>query len=999
MGTEQQAKRRSGAGRRPLSLLTATFLTLGAGVVFLTRAPAAEAAPAEKCTRTKGAVVAVDFGHWGGPVVRGCDLTPTTGYELLRSGGFGTTGTGHDGPGFICRIGNSGFKNGKQHPTPAEEDCVLTPQATAYWSYWIASPGQRKWTYSPLGATSRTLEPGDVDAWVFGGTDIGGTKGRPTFTPDDVRPPGGDPPAPGDPAAPNVPPGKVDLTAATRWLTERLTNGQRVVVEGDPAPNYLATTEVAYALASLGDANPTPRRIADYLGRTEHTEAYAYPAGKDEAPDATAAARLALVAEATGKDPRAFGGHDLLGDLLANVCLSGSDAPQPVPGCATRGDFRGTGQTEGQALAVIALLSGGAKPPADAVTRLAELQCDDGGFPSFLILDGQVCESEAGSTALVALALQTAGGHTPAVTRARSSLKKAQFRTGAWPAASYSVPGSAHATGWVAQTLRALGDPAHADAAVSWLSRQQLPGGGFAFEEGTTDPLLYATTAAVVAGARSDLVTLTTPEPPTPPTTPPTGPPTTGPTAPPAGEGPDLRKGSAFLTDHKRLVQGRYYEGSPRFADYGLTIDGAYALAATGHDDATLRDIVDFLDKGGEDASGRGVHDWTKIGTKYAGGGFIGKAAVLAESVGRDPRDFGGRDLIAALAEGVCPAATPAEPRKCAGKGNYTYATSVFSQSLGVIAQVRAGETAAASGAIAYLKSLQDPSTGAWPSLIGEPSAVEADSTAMAAMALDLLPDAGSQAAVDKSLAWLAAQQLPDGGFTGASGNSVNSAALAVQGLSLDAGKYPAQIAKARKFLASQQNEDGGFNVVKGGQPGSDVRASTQAVGGATGVSFGTLTRDLSGTTARPVPSTAPEPTPSTPRIITAGEEPGGTGGTGGGSLAATGSQVTGLAVAAVLLVLGGWVTTRTTRFHRTATEGPTPAPGHRTDGGPRPTPGRRTTKGGPRPTSGRTTKSGPRPTPGRTTDSDRTAGSGRATDDDPTPAPAPDRATDGGPA
>ncbi|MEO3973727.1 prenyltransferase/squalene oxidase repeat-containing protein [Streptomyces sp. CAU 1734] len=921
MGTGQQTKRWSGSGQRLLSLVTAAFLTLGTGVTYFTASSPASADPIERCTRTSGAIVAVDFGPWGGPVVRGCDTTPTTGYELLQSGGFGTVGTEHDGPAFVCRIGSGAFDAGKKYPTPAEDDCVLTPQATAYWSYWTASPGQRKWTYSPLGAMSRTLGPGDVDAWVYGGTDIGGgTKGRPAFTPDDVRAEGGDPPAPGDPAAPNVPPGTVDLPAASRWLTERLTNGQRVVAEGDTAPNYPATTEVAYALAALDNENPAVRRIAGFLGRPEHTAAYAYPAGKDEAPDAGAAARLALVAEAAGKDPRAFGGRDLLGDLMANVCLSGADAPQPVPGCATKGDFRTTGQTEGQTLAVIALLSGGVKPPADAVARLAGLQCDDGGFPSFLILDGQVCESEAGSTALVALALQRAGGHTAVVTRARSSLKKAQFPTGAWPAASYSVPGSAHATGWVAQTLRALGDRAHANAGVSWLSRQQLPGGGFAFEEGVTEPLLYATTAAVIAGAKSDLVSLTTREP-APPTTP-TKPPTT-----PPGEGPDLRKGSAYLTDHKRLIRGRHYESSPGFAEFGLTIDGAYALAATGHDNATLRNIVDFLDKGGEDAGGRDLHDWTGIGTDHAGGGFIGKAAVLAESVGRDPRDFGGRDLIAALAEGICPAATPATPRKCAAKGNYTWATSVFSQSLGVIAQVRAGETTAAAGPIAYLKSLRDPSTGAWPSLIGEKSESEVDSTAMAAMTLDLLPDADSRAAVDKALAWLAGQQLADGGFSGASGNSVNSAALAVQGLSLDAGKYAGHLVKARKFLASQQNKDGGFNVAKGGQPGSDVRASAQAVGGATGISFGLLTRDLSGTTPEPVPSASPRPSPSTPEIVTPGGDtqgsgsaggPGTTGGpdggTGGGSLASTGSRVIALAGAAVLLVLGGWGATRIAR-------------------------------------------------------------------------------------
>ncbi|NEE56065.1 peptidase, partial [Streptomyces sp. SID8455] len=102
--------------------------------------------------------------------------------------------------------------------------------------------------------------------------------------------------------------------------------------------------------------------------------------------------------------------------------------------------------------------------------------------------------------------------------------------------------------------------------------------------------------------------------------------------------------------------------------------------------------------------------------------------------------------------------------------------------------------------------------------------------------------------AVAKALAWIASKQLEDGGFPGAAGNSVNSAALAVQGLSLDAEKYGKQIAKARTFLASQQNADGGFNVAKEGQRGSDLRASTQAVGGSTGISFGVLARSLDGT-------------------------------------------------------------------------------------------------------------------------------------------------------
>ncbi|WP_330172432.1 hypothetical protein OG875_01790 [Streptomyces sp. NBC_01498] len=163
---------------------------LGLTVVALaaTTAPAAAAPqPIGRCTTSSGAVLAVDFSHWGGPVYRSCGTTPTTGYELLNQGGWRTTGTGHDGPAFICRIGYSGHQKGRQYPTAADDDCVLTPPASAYWSYWHADPGAKDWSYSQLGAMLHKPRPGSVDLWIFGGTDIKGTEGRPTVTPDQLR--------------------------------------------------------------------------------------------------------------------------------------------------------------------------------------------------------------------------------------------------------------------------------------------------------------------------------------------------------------------------------------------------------------------------------------------------------------------------------------------------------------------------------------------------------------------------------------------------------------------------------------------------------------------------------------------------------------------------------------------------------------------------------------------------------------------------------------------
>ena len=180
----------------------------------------------------------------------------------------------------------------------------------------------------------------------------------------------------------------------------------------------------------------------------------------------------------------------------------------------------------------------------------------------------------------------------------------------------------------------------------------------------------------------------------------------------------------------------------------------------------------------------------------------------------------------------------------CAGPGNYRYASSVFDQSLGIVAQLRAGQATDAKAPIAYLESLRNPD-GSFPSLIPSGHDRDIDSTAMAVMALALVHTAQAGADVTAGLAWIAGQQQPGGGFHGTAGISVNSAGLAIQALSLRAGQYRRQIQLALAFLASEQNQNGGFNADANSQPGSDLRATTQAVSGATGISFGLLFRDL----------------------------------------------------------------------------------------------------------------------------------------------------------
>ena len=149
---------------------------------MLGAAPAgATALPISQCTTSSGVILAVDFGHWGGPVLRACGSTPTTGYALLNQGGWRSTGTQTDGPGLVCRISYSGYQGGAAFPSESEQACYRTPPTTASWSYWHADPGQSSWTYSQDGAQNYSPRPGSVDLWTYAGS------GNPRVSPDSVR--------------------------------------------------------------------------------------------------------------------------------------------------------------------------------------------------------------------------------------------------------------------------------------------------------------------------------------------------------------------------------------------------------------------------------------------------------------------------------------------------------------------------------------------------------------------------------------------------------------------------------------------------------------------------------------------------------------------------------------------------------------------------------------------------------------------------------------------
>ena len=306
----------------------------------------------------------------------------------------------------------------------------------------------------------------------------------------------------------------------------------------------------------------------------------------------------------------------------------------------------------------------------------------------------------------------------------------------------------------------------------------------------------------------------------------------------------DLTTAVGYLTNPANLVNSTHYDPfGPTFPTVGLTIDGALGLAAAKTADPTLAMITTWV--------AHNADSWTGIETSTfpPSGGALGKEALLAEVVGRDPHNFGGHDLIAAIDQAVCTGVSAT----CVAAGNYTDSSSVFDQTLGVLAQLRAGDTTNAASPVAYLESLQK-GNGAWSGAIPASTTTTVDSTAMAVMALDLTSSTTAQLAVQSGLDWIVTQQQGDGGFTGASGISTNSTALAVMALGTSTF-YATQIAAAQTFLAAEQNPDGGFTTAVGTATGSNLRGSTQAVNGLAGASFGTLSDPLTGPTP-PAPPT-----------------------------------------------------------------------------------------------------------------------------------------------
>jgi len=330
----------------------------------------------------------------------------------------------------------------------------------------------------------------------------------------------------------------------------------------------------------------------------------------------------------------------------------------------------------------------------------------------------------------------------------------------------------------------------------------------------------------------------------------PTPVPTPGPTYP------------ATATDSQRATAALSYLLSAQSTDgsidksLGETADYVIGAADAGYDPATLTGCT---------AGGTGALAFLATASDAAttDAAQTGKTILAVVAAGLDPTAFSGRDLVSRLAA-LYHADTGAY-----GDG------ATFSDAFAILAGVAAGVSvpAAATGA---LTALQDPD-GSW-SYGKAPVAAgggDTNSTAVALMALD---SAGVHSADAAAIAYLATQQLADGGFpyqnTTAYGPPASDPdsdalvleALVVTGQSPTAAAWSKGSATVMTSLRAGQAMDGGFVY-----PGSGESAFTtsQVPAALVGLPYGAPTHPGAGLTVPPtgcpnyVPAASPTAQPS----------------------------------------------------------------------------------------------------------------------------------------
>jgi hypothetical protein len=302
----------------------------------------------------------------------------------------------------------------------------------------------------------------------------------------------------------------------------------------------------------------------------------------------------------------------------------------------------------------------------------------------------------------------------------------------------------------------------------------------------------------------------------------------------------------------------------------GVTADYIFGAAAAGFDPSTLKA-----------SSGKTVYDSLEagIGGSLSNAALVAKEALAAIDGKLDPTAFGGHDLLTALD------ATLNTTSHAYGDGQ------TYTQSLAILALVAAADSGhpLPAAAVTELSAVQD-TDGSWD-FQGVKNAAGGGDTNSTSIALQALVAAGKPStdpAIVNGLAYLATQQLADGGFPyspafGPPFSDPDSDATVIQGL-VAAGENPSgsswtksghtALTNLRTF---QDAANGGFTYP--GNPGPDAFTTSQVPAGLAKVPFPGSTSWTGGTSlpaglcaaAGPSPSGSGRPIATPPATSTVG--------------------------------------------------------------------------------------------------------------------------------
>ena len=295
----------------------------------------------------------------------------------------------------------------------------------------------------------------------------------------------------------------------------------------------------------------------------------------------------------------------------------------------------------------------------------------------------------------------------------------------------------------------------------------------------------------------------------------------TGMTSAPAGaastyDPAPAKSGAAWLSD--QVTDGLVHNEQYDFDDVGLSIDVALGLDAAGKKPTVVKAITKAVAKN--------VAFYTAFAPSvYAGP--TAKAAVLALSQDKNPRAFGGVDLVAQLEARVATAAPITgriedafDPTDEFG-GDYA---NVIGQAYAAQALSLVGSAKATSATAFLLQQQCDKGyfrqyftadkTRADQSCQGAPRAergASTDATALAVLALQDVKGSKAKGAVKKAVAWLEDTQLGSGAFTdtGKAKGVANTNSTGLAGWALgetgatDAAELAAAAVRAQQVVAN----------------------------------------------------------------------------------------------------------------------------------------------------------------------------------------------------